>query len=123
MNRQNFHKVLLGAALLLLLLWGISQSTYLSPNGNDTNTPEQTASISYRGIEGRTALELLKTKYNVETQEFTGLGEFVTAIDGVASNSSNFWAFYINGEQAQVGAGSYITKSTDLIEWRLEEIK
>ena len=77
--------------------------------------------IKYQGVEGQTALELLKTSHNVETKEFSGVGEFVVSIDGITPNQqTHFWAFYINGAQAQVGAGTYITKFTDVIEWKLE---
>jgi hypothetical protein len=79
--------------------------------------------VMYQGVEGKNALELLKQNHRVETQEFASIGEFVKSIDGVAPDSTHFWAFYLNGQQAQVGAGAYMTKNSDVIEWKLEEIK
>lgn len=78
--------------------------------------------FSYFGQEGRSALELLKDRYRVETKEY-GFGEMVQSINGVAADKDHFWAFYINGEMAQVGAGEYSTSNGELIEWKLEEIK
>ncbi len=79
--------------------------------------------LSYTGVEGVTALELLKQKHEVETDSFEGVGEFVVSIDGVKADSKHFWSFYVNGQQAQVGAGAYVSKDTDTISWKLEEIK
>jgi hypothetical protein len=79
--------------------------------------------VSYKGEDGKSAMELLKANFTVETQDFGDLGQFVKAINGVEPDSRHFWALYVNGAQSQVGAESYITKSSDAIEWKLEEIK
>ncbi|MCL2173889.1 DUF4430 domain-containing protein [Candidatus Saccharibacteria bacterium] len=80
--------------------------------------------VSYDGQNDKTALELLKDNHLVETKDFSGMGEFVTAIDGVAAeDGKNFWAFYVDGEMAMEGAGTYKTKDGEKIEWRLEEIQ
>lgn len=70
-----------------------------------------------------TALELLSNTHTVTTK---GQKEnaFVTAIDGVTADSSKeFWSFYVNGKQAEVGAGSYVLKNNDTIEWKIEAFK
>jgi hypothetical protein len=70
---------------------------------------------------GTTALQLLRTTHKISTQ-----GEkenaYVTAIDGkeALSTQKEFWAFYVNGKQAAVGAGSYHVKNNDTIEWKIE---
>lgn len=70
---------------------------------------------------GTTALQLLRTTHKVATQ-----GEkenaFITSIDDRVATSENreFWAFYVNGKQATVGAGSYYVKNNDTIEWKIE---
>lgn len=77
--------------------------------------------VVYDGVEGETALATLRslTDVKAETSEF---GEFVTGIGDVVANSENneFWAFYVNEEQASVGAGSYTAVAGDKIEWKLE---
>lgn len=73
-------------------------------------------------IKGETALELLKKTNSVVTQ---GEGEnaFVTEINSVKtdSNKKEFWAFYINGKTASIGAGSYQLQNNDRIEWKIEK--
>lgn len=89
-----------------------------------TPTPAQSSTVSYKGIEGKTALELLKSAHKVETKTFEGMGEYVVSIDGRApADSSEFWAFYVNDKQAQVGAGDYVTKDGEKIEWKLEKVQ
>lgn len=97
-------------------------------DNNQSTTPAATAStsakeVSYDGVAGKNALALLKASHATETKSYKGLGELVTSIDGVKADSKHFWSFYLNGEQAQVGAGSYTTKSGDKITWKLEAIK
>lgn len=91
------------------------------------NTAVRTESIqtsfSYTGIQGETALSLLKSKYTVQTKDYgADLGEMVLAINGVEPAKDEFWAFYINGKSANVGASSYTTQDGDTIEWKLEKI-
>lgn len=79
--------------------------------------------ITYQGVEGKNALELLKSNYKVETEVYSGVGEMVTSIDGKKPSSDQFWGFYVNGQMAQVGADSYVTKASDKIEWKLDTIQ
>lgn len=79
--------------------------------------------IKYQGEEGKNALDLLKAKYKVETKSFGSAGEFVESINGIKPDSKHFWKFFINSKSASVGASSYVTKSTDVLEWKLDEIK
>jgi hypothetical protein len=124
-NSKTIIFGLIGAALI------IAGGAWLDKLSREASAPsssnEQQARImnyiSYQGEEGKNALDLLKAKHSVETQTFQGAGEFVTSINGLKGNSSNFWAFYVNNEQANVGASQYTTKSADFIEWKYEEIK
>lgn len=79
--------------------------------------------VSYKGQDGKNALDLLKASHKVEVKVYSGIGEFVDAIDGLKSDTKHFWSFYVNGKQSTVGAGSYTTKTTDTIEWKFEQIK
>ena len=75
--------------------------------------------FSYKGKDGKNALTLLKEKTTVEE---AGKG-FVSSIAGRAAdkNKHEYWAFYINGKLASVGASDYSTKDSDAIEWRIEK--
>lgn len=86
-------------------------------SGDTDDAPE----LSYEGRAGTTALDLLLEAD--PSAQVTGEGEnaFVTAIDGVAADpDSEFWALYVNGEMATVGAGSLETEDGDEITWKLE---
>lgn len=80
--------------------------------------------VEYKGENGKTALELLKVNYpgKVETKS-TSFGEFVSAINGITPDDNHFWSFYVNGQLSNEGAGTYKTKDTDTITWKLEAIK
>lgn len=81
---------------------------------------EKPSTYSLNLEEGKTALDATKKVTDVVT---SGEGEmaFVTSInDREADASKNeFWELVINGEPAQVGAGSYEIKDGDKIEWRV----
>ncbi len=88
----------------------------------DITISEDKKTVSYQGEEGRTALVVLKELTEVETKT-ESFGEFVTGINGVMADSSKeYWSFYVNGEYASEGAGTYQTKEGELIEWKLEAI-
>lgn len=98
------------------------QATQPAQNTQVQQTPK-TTEVNYKGVEGQNALQLLKQSHRVETKNYEGIGELVTSIDDTAADSKHFWSFYVNGQQSQVGAGTYVTKSGDNIVWKLEEIK
>lgn len=78
--------------------------------------------ICYSGIEGKTALEILKINNAVETQN-SSFGEFVTSLNGKKADSTKeFWGFYVNGKMASEGAGTYKTKDADVIVWKIDPI-
>ncbi len=74
--------------------------------------------VAYDGVAGETALATLK---KLTSAEATPEG-FVTSINGLVADDSKseFWAFYVNGQQAAVGAGDYNSIAGDKIEWKLE---
>ena len=87
---------------------------------NQEQEARQEGQVRYQGMDGRTALDLLKVFYGTETKS-TDFGEMVIGINGVSADESRqFWAFYVNGALAQEGAGTYVTKSGEVIEWKLE---
>lgn len=88
---------------------------------DESGDPDDAPELSYEGRAGTTALDLLLEAD--PSAQVTGEGEnaFVTAIDGVAADpDSEFWALYVNGEMATVGAGSLETEDGDEITWKLE---
>ena len=126
MKKINFKIffILLSIALLSASCWGTPRdgtSTKIYEKAQQTLQPTQT--VTYEGESGKIALQILKEKYTVQTKEFSGVGEFVQSIGGIQPDSKHFWAFYVNGQSSNVGAGSYATKNGDTIEWKMEAIK
>ena len=70
---------------------------------------------------GTNALDLLASAAKI-AKKGEGANSFITAINGREAKDAarEFWAFYVNGKQAEVGAGSYILKDGDVVEWKLE---
>lgn len=83
------------------------------------DTSDNGKTVTYKGEDNSTALDLLN-KYCTTESQGQGQSAFITKINDVTANSTNeFWSFKVNGEMATVGAGSYITKSSDTIIWEL----
>lgn len=106
-----------------IFAWKITDNNNSGTNNAQSSVIEaQSDKISYKGSAGKNALVLLKDNYKVETKKYKGLGEQVISINGIKPDKKHFWGFYVNGKLAQVGAGSYTTKDSDTITWKLEAI-
>ena len=134
---------------IIILALGIGGAVYIVTNNNNNTSNVETnvayeqqeqqspdsqtstivftnegKTVTYTANESENALAALKRQTDVKTKTFEGMGEYVTAINGLAADdSTNFWAFYINGQQAEVGAGSYTAMAGDQLEWRLEAMR
>jgi len=136
----------LGAATAALLLTGVlaacggaaepepivpatlsAQSDAASPSASaspsdDASSSDGAETLTYAGRTGATALELLLEAD--PSAEVTGEGEnaFVTAIGGRAADDSKkeFWSLSVDGEPAQVGAGTLETEDGQEIKWTIE---
>lgn len=119
-QKTNWSKLGLALVLLALLIWGGSYVVNQGKSKQTQQEAEQVKTISYVGVEGKTALELLATEHQVDyqTSEF---GAFVSEIDGIKNTSDTFWMFYVNGNLAEVSADKYATKAGDKIEWKYEK--
>jgi hypothetical protein len=83
---------------------------YEGDGGADVTTEETMA-------EGSTALDLLEAAADVEV-EMVDWGALVVGIDGVMANwegEGTWWAFDVNGEQADVAVDSYVLEDGDVV--------
>jgi hypothetical protein len=123
-------KLFISLLVVLIAALGVySYVNYFSPKPQINKT--QTSYTVYQLINNnntihqlpqkQTALVLLQKTHKI-TISGEGVNAFVTSIDGLVADSikKQFWAFYINGKQAMVGAGSYYLQPNDKIEWKIE---
>src|SRR3989344_9116240 len=108
------RKLVVFLLILVLFLIGLNALGANKAVKQSTNTPisatviaeKKSDSFSYNGSEGKDALTLLKEKAEVEESQ----PGFITSINGRKADDTKqeFWAFYVNNEMAQVGAGDYV---------------
>ncbi|KZM36078.1 DUF4430 domain-containing protein [Oerskovia enterophila] len=99
-----------------------SESADDATSDDATDGSADDVELTYEGVAGKTALELLVAADPTAVVQGEGENAFVTGIDGREAQDSakEFWALYVNGEMAQVGAGSLVTETGDEITWKLE---
>jgi uncharacterized protein YxeA len=140
MRDKLTHKKLLPVIIALLVVMTVGTGLALNRQKPDEKKPAantsqneqkpaddstkiakaETSSVSYDGQEGKTALELLKQNAEVVTKD-SAYGPYVDSINNVQGGTDGkYWAFYVNGQMAQVGADAYQTKTGDKIEWKFE---
>jgi len=113
------------AIVVVLVLFGLGAhlaSNYAPKSATTTNPQVQsTQTIAHNGQDGKTALELLKNRADVKSQDYES-GTYVQAINGTENNETHIWLFYINGQMSFEDVGKLQTKNSDKIEWRYEQI-
>lgn len=82
------------------------------------STQAATHYLTYQGDNGKTVLDLLKQHAHVVVKN-SSFGPLVDSINDV-QGGGKYWMFYVNGKQASVGAGAYVTKNWEKIEWKFE---
>lgn len=73
------------------------------------------------------ALDLLRlvaeqSGFEIKTEKVS-FGEYIQEISGVGGDTTHYWAFWINGDYAPVGAGNYIVRPGDEIEFELTKLE
>jgi len=88
-------------------------------NGTVASATTDSKLVSYKGEDGKNALELLKKAAKVEYEDSAN-GAFVSSINGIKNSDKEYWIFYLDGKMAEVASDKYTTKSTDTIEWKYQ---
>jgi hypothetical protein len=111
---------------VVLLLWqriGGSWNTFnrggVLPASVVTGFSEanQGRTISYRGKDGRTALELLELAADVSTERHSPL--VVTSIDGRTPDEYQRWTFSVDGFVQSVPPDEYMTRNGQTVTWTI----
>lgn len=131
-TKKSFYRIFILALVILAIFAGyfFYQTKLLSTK---KSIAQQTFTVYFKVagqkdfikqeiVTGKTALDLTKEKANIKTKG-EGTNAYITEINGIAAQVSKkeYWAFYVNGKMAEVGAGSYKLKEGDKIEWKIEK--
>ncbi|HKX24500.1 MAG TPA: DUF4430 domain-containing protein [Candidatus Saccharimonadales bacterium] len=89
-------------------------------SSSQQQTAERSDLVSYKGVNGKNALELLKEVAQVETKD-SSYGVYVDAINGIKGGTDGkYWTFYVNGAMSNTGADAYQTKDGEVVEWKFQ---
>ncbi len=117
-------KIIYVVIAIVVVAAGVGTGVYIHNKDNGhvqtvTNAQNQLTQISYSGKNGVNAYVLLENHATVQAKKYS-FGYLVTSINGTAGNGPKYWTLYVNGKESNVGASSYITKSSDTITWKLQ---
>lgn len=112
-------KVLIAAVVAVVILVG-GYSLYGGKNANYQSTQTQLDIVAYDCEKGKTAYALLGETREINTKD-TSFGKQILGIDGKnADETKEYWAFYVDGKLAAVGAEAYTCADAEKVEWKLE---
>ena len=118
MNSKRIPSLALMIVAALTFAGGCPRRTAVPTPKADAPSREERPILGYAGEDGRTALELLKSRARIRTST-SSLGELVEEINGVRSGDGYNLIYFVNGAMAKTGAGNYVTRTGDRIEWKL----
>lgn len=120
----NSRFVFAGLALVVSLMLALQFQAFDSIQGSgeievnvSVQKPSENISHQVRLQNGSTAFTALNRSFDTEYSE-SSMGYFITGIDGLSSNSTHYWMYFVNGESPQVGAGQYRLGERDDVVFR-----
>lgn len=131
MKARRFEIFIIIAIIAVIgIVYAFTQKPAMAPTADYSGQNQQgqsaqqvpTQTVTYKGVSGKTALSLLEASHRVDLKHYS-FGDLVTGIDGISPDSTHFWAFYVNSKLSDVGSSTYVTKSSDTIEWKIDEVK
>lgn len=145
MNKNINKKVLAIAALIValsmlvviyVLLRPVKQTQTQEQSAATTQTQEQSVAttqadnstqpkdqISYIATSGSSALAQLESQNDTVVVVESDLGSYVDSINGLKGGADGkYWSFYVDGEMASVGAGQFMPKGGEKIEWKFQKL-
>jgi len=64
---------------------------------------------------GTTVFEVLNRTAKVEYKEYAGMGKIITSINGIASNNTYSWLYFVDDKLAMVSVDKYsLTKDSSI---------
>lgn len=115
------------AGLLMVIGLALISGTQLSQASADGDQIQVNLTVDYRdSIDSQivsvnnfsSAFQALNQTYDVGYNE-SSYGYFITSINGVSGNESNYWIYEVNGETPEVGSGQYSLEEDDELRFSL----
>jgi len=120
-------KIILISVLVLIFFGLLFLSLRTKPNILKTDDLK-TNEISYKDeIPGQiTVYDFMSKlqkggKINFTEKNYIGMGELITAINGIQNNGNRSWIYYVNDKEAEVGVSNYKINNGDIISWKYEQ--
>ncbi len=125
--------IFIGSLALLNLKTGGTKQNVLPQKQEQSNSIETSLKVNenvYRVSvsTGSSVYDLMQeavktTEFRFGGKIFRGLGFFVNEINGIKQDGKKgeYWIYYINDKEAQVGVSAYILKPNDVITWKYEK--
>lgn len=136
MNKNTFWQIAGVGALAIVLLASISFSINQPGADPESSVQDPTTAPAYITIEGiyrdqevpvrtdETALSMLEKLaagedgFNLQTEEYAGLGTLVTGIgDTLNGSDDKYWQYKVNGVMPEISADKMKVRAGDTIEW------
>jgi hypothetical protein len=123
-EKTNFGVMNVLAIIVLFVIigvvaWVINKTD--STHGSVQKNPTTNQGVSYDCNSGQTALDALKIKNTLQTQN-SSQGVFVSSINGIQNSDNSLWIYYINGQLSNVSPDQYKCQDGDKIDWVLTKI-
>jgi hypothetical protein len=134
---KKYLKTFLLFLVILLLagigFWNLKLRNQVTPIQNEKVVQEykanlviedgkNTKSFDISNYIGKTVLEATTAVLNGDIKtNGEGVNAFVTSLNGRTADTKKreFWELDANGTETQVGAGSYVIKNNDKIDWKI----
>lgn len=106
------------SGLLIVVLASLVINLFLYPTGEkqaggiraevriDFGTSEKIKIIDVQN--GTSVFDAVKEVTTVESKEYAGMGKIITSINGVASNNTYSWLYFVNDKLAMVSVDNYL---------------
>ena len=134
-NRQSLIGLVIAIVILALGIGSYalnradSATASTSANTEQSTVQAERATIRVSGQDypvtissDMTVLAALKATagLTIETKTFTGIGDYVSAINGQSEGDGKYWLYSINGQEATEGVSTAKIKAGDTIEFNLK---
>ena len=116
-------KYILAGIIVLALTFSLTQLEIPQTDSSNVaasitvSTPEENITRDITVENTTTVFEALNTTFDINYSE-SSLGYLITGIEGTQSDDTNYWLYFVNGENPGKGAGQIQINNDDRIVFR-----